>query len=147
MASAWSSARFPHFEQAVRQLTERHRELEDEPLHLALSYGPLREQQDIFLLEVIAGGEESSSPDKELFETTFEPNPGLPTGFDQRLHLILTNPDEIKTALEEEWPSAQEVADAVRRDDYTVLYADAVGNHVLDLIREAARRREGAARG
>ena len=51
MAGSWTSEKFPQFEQAVRALTEQHRELEDEPLHLAISYGPLRDQQDIFLFE------------------------------------------------------------------------------------------------
>src|SRR5438128_10539283 len=113
MAGSWTSERFPQFEQPIRALTEKHRQLEDEPLHLAISYGPQRDQQDIFLFEVI-GGEESISPDRDLFEATFESIPGLQTGFAQRLHLILTTPPELKQALEEGWPLANEVVSAIR---------------------------------
>ena len=60
MAGSWSSERFPQFEQPIRTLTEQHRELKDEPLHLAIAYGPLRDQQDIFLFEVIGGAEYQS---------------------------------------------------------------------------------------
>src|SRR5436309_13049248 len=100
MAGSWTSERFPQFEQQIRELTEKHRQLEDEPLHLAVSYGPHRDQQDIFLFEVI-GGLESISPEADLFEAAFESVPGLSTGFAQRLHLVLTNPSELKQALDE----------------------------------------------
>ena len=36
MPGEWISEKFPQFEPAIRQLTEQHRELEDELLHLAL---------------------------------------------------------------------------------------------------------------
>lgn len=59
MAGTWTSERFPQFEPAIRRLTEQHRELEDEPLHLALGYLPRRKGQEvydgIFLFEVIGG--------------------------------------------------------------------------------------------
>jgi hypothetical protein len=145
MAGTWTSERFPEFEQAIRALTEQHRELEDEPLHLALSYGPDRDQEDIFLFEVI-GGTETINPDRDLFETTFESVPGLPTGFRQRLHLVLTNPPELTQALEEGWPLATEVVGAVRAQEYKVLYKDSVGDRMLKRIRAAARRQEEAAR-
>src|SRR5713101_3347145 len=99
MAGPWTSERFPQFEKPIRELTEKHRQLEDEPLHLAISYGPPRDRQDIFLFEVI-GGQESISPDRDLFEATFESAPGLPTGLPRRLHLVLTNPSELKQALD-----------------------------------------------
>ena len=50
MAGSWTADRFPQFEAAIRHLTEQHRELVDEPLHLAVSYLPAtRDQQHIFL--------------------------------------------------------------------------------------------------
>jgi hypothetical protein len=102
MAGTWTTERFPQFEQAVRRLTNQHQELEDEPLHLAIAYQPAlpREQQDIYLFEVI-GGRGESSPDKELFETVFDPNNRLQINFTQQLHLILTTPAEFKGAMEE----------------------------------------------
>jgi hypothetical protein len=62
MAGSWTSERFPQFETAIRHLTDQHRELKDEPLHLAISYGPIRDQQDIFLFEVIGSTRESINP-------------------------------------------------------------------------------------
>ncbi len=146
MAGSWTSERFPLFEQSIRALTEQHRELEDEPLHLAISYGPFRDQEDVFLFEVIGGGK-SINPDRDLFETAFESVPGLQTGFDQRLHLVLTNPSELKQALREGWPLAREIVEAVRANNYKVLFHDSVGASVLRLIRAAASRPEGAAHG
>ncbi len=146
MAGSWTSERFPQFEQPIRALTEKHRQLEDEPLHLAISYGPHRDQQDIFLFEVI-GGEESINPDRDLFEATFESVPGLQTGFGQRLHLVLTTPPELKQALEERWPLAKEVVSAIRSGDYEILHKDKVGDGMLKRIRAAANRHKEASRG
>jgi len=148
MAGEWTSERFPQFESEIRRLTEQHRELEDEPLHLAIAFQPRppRDQQDIYLFEIIGGWGESN-PDKELFETTFEPNGRLPSGFNQRLHMILTTPVEIKAAVQEKWKTAEEIIDAVRWDDYKVLHSDTEGEEILDLIKKAARSREVASHG
>src|SRR5205809_168416 len=141
MTRSWTSKRFPQFEEAIRALTEQHRELEDEPLHLAISYGPPRDQQDIFLFEVL-GGDDSVSPERDLFETTFESVPGIPTGFSDRLHLVLTNPLELKKALKEGWPLAKEVVSAIQAKEYKVLHSDPVGERVLGQIRATARRQK-----
>src|SRR5947209_48799 len=151
MAGEWTSERFPHFEPAIRRLTEQHGELEDEPLHLALAYLPRRNgrevHQGIFLFEVVGGVPDRFSQSKDLFEVTFDAVPGLPTGFDQTLHLILTTARELVEGLTEGWPLAIEVTDAVRREDYKVLYSDTVGRKVLRQIRAAARSHKRAARG
>ena len=107
MAGTWTSERFPQFEKEIRRLVEQHRELEDEPLHLAIAYQPgaPRDQLDIYLFEVI-GGLGERNPDKELFETTFEPNNRLQAGFSQRLHMTLTTPLEFTAAVEEKWKTA-----------------------------------------
>src|SRR5438128_11870189 len=98
MAGTWTSERFPQFEPAIRRLTEQHRELKDEPLHLAVAYLPRRNgrevQQDIFLFEVI-GGTADFFGQNDLFETVFEAAPGLPGGLEQTLHLILASPREL----------------------------------------------------
>jgi len=124
--------------------------LEAEPLHLALAYLPRRNGQEvyqgIFLFEVIGGAADRFGQSGDLFEATFEAAPGLLTGFDQTLHLILTTPRELDEALKEGWPLAAEVTDAVRRDDYKVLYNDPVGRKVLRQLRAAVRPRKRAAR-
>ena len=147
MAGSWTADRFPQFEAAIRRLTEQHRELVDEPLHLAVSYLPAtRDQQHIFLFEVIGGPGESINPERDLFETIFETTPGFPMGPNEQLHLILTNPRELEIALREAWSLANEVVNAIRAGDYKVLYKDEVGERVLDQLEAEARPHE-AARG
>ncbi len=146
MAGTWTSNRFPQFETQLRELTKQHRELEDEPLHLAISYAPQRDPHDIFLLEVI-GGTDSISPDKELFETTFASTPGFTMPDGQQLHLILTNLREFEMALDEEWPSVREVVDAIRSGEYQILYDDETCKTILKRIQPEIGRMEGAARG
>ncbi len=146
VAGPWTSERFPQIETRIRELTEQHRELEDEPLHLAISYAPQRDPQDIFLFEVI-GGTDSISPDKELFETTFASTPGFPMSTDQQLHLLLTNRSELDMALREGWQSVREIVDAIRSGEYKTLWADEIGKGVLGRLGLEAGRMEGAARG
>jgi len=146
MAGTWTSTKFPQFAEQIRNLTKQHRELEDEPLHLAISYAPKRNQQDIFLFEVIGGnGGDSINPDRELFETTFASTPSFPMAAGQQLHLVLTNQRELDVALSERWPSVCEVVDAIRSNDYRKLYADKTGGQILKHLSEAGHM-EGAAR-
>jgi hypothetical protein len=143
MARPWTAERFPQFEAPIRRLTEQHRELVDEPLHLAVSYLPaMRDQQHIFLFEVIGGAGESVNPERDLFEAVFESTAGFPMGPDEQLHLILTNPRELETALREDWSLASEVVNAIRAGNYRVLYKDEVGERVLAELEAEARRHE-----
>ena len=141
MAGTWTSERLPQFESAIRQLTEQHRQLKDEPLHLALSYDPQREQQDIFLLEVI-GSEDRLAENRELFETVFTSTPSFPMNTSQRLHLVLITPAEWEAALREGWPSAEEIRRAIAEGDYKVLHADEVGQRLLKSLQPESRRTE-----
>jgi hypothetical protein len=148
MAGTWTSKRFPQFESQIRRLTEQHREFEDEPLHLAISYSPKRDGQDIFLFEVIGGnGGDSVNPDKELFEATFTSTSSFPMNAGQQLHLLLTNRCELDMALREEWQSVREILDAIRSGEFEVLWADEIGRGVLDGLWSEASRTEGAVRG
>jgi hypothetical protein len=147
MAGTWTSKIFPQFEKQLRNLTKQHLELEDEPLHLAISYAPKRDQRDIFLFEVIGGnGGDYINPDKELVETTFPSSPGFPMAAGQQLHLVLTNQRELELALSEGWPSVREVVDAIQSNDYKKLYADKTGGTILKRLAESGHM-EGAARG
>jgi len=140
----WTTQRFPQFEAAIRRLAEDHRGIEGEPLHLAISYGPDRDQEDVFLLEVIGGPfVQGINSERELFETAFTSTPGFPMGMDQKLHLVLTTPEEFQTALREQWPSALEIVEAIRRGDYSKLQADEIVEKILAKIDQC----EGAARG
>lgn len=143
MAGSWTSDRFPHFEQAIKRLTEQHRELEDEPLHLAVAYLPAkRDQQHIFLFEVIGTPGESINLERDLFEATFGATAGFPMAQNEQLHLILTNPRELEIALVQSWPLACQVVNAIRDGDYEVLYKDEVGERVLASLQAEASRQE-----
>ncbi len=145
MAGTWSADRFPQFEAAIRRLTEQHRELVDEPLHLAIAYHPaLRDGQHIFLFEVIGSPGESINPEQDLFEVVYETTAAFPMGPNEQLHLILTNPRELEVALREGWYLAGEVVNAIRAKDYELLYKDEVGERVLHRLETAARHQDAA---
>jgi hypothetical protein len=141
MPGSWSTDRFPQFADAIRRLTEQHRELEDEPLRLAISYLPAgRDPQDIYLFEVVETPDASISASGDLFEVEFATSPGFRMGADEQLHLILTNPRELETALKNAWPLAVELTIAIHDGDYQVLFQDAVGQEALARLQEAANR-------
>jgi hypothetical protein len=145
MPGQWVADRFPQFEAPIRRLAEQHRELVDEPLHLAVSYLPaMRDQRHIYLFEVVGGPAESINPERELFEAVFESSPGFPMASDEQLHLILTNLRELEIALREGWSLAMEVVNAIRGGDYKVLCKDNVGERVLSELETEARRHEPA---
>ena len=105
MAAPWTSSRFPQFEAAIRNLTEQHRQLEDEPLHLAISYLPARrDQTHIYLFEVIGGFSENANLERDLFEATFEAASGFQMKPGEQLHLVLSTPQELQRAIREDWP-------------------------------------------
>ena len=80
--------------------------------------------------------------ERNLFETTILSSPGFPMGPNERLHLILTNPHELEIGLEEGWPLASEIVDAIRGGDYQVLQSDDVGQRLLAMLQAEARRRQ-----
>jgi len=138
MAGSWTADRFPKFEAGIRRLTDQHRELEDEPLHLAIAYHPAtQDQQHIFLFEVIGGPGDSVSPERDLFEVTFAATADFPMNPNEQLHLILTNPRELTIALREDWRLARDLIAAIRAGDYNALYADEVGQRILAMLQEA----------
>ena len=106
MAGPWTAERFPQFEAPIRRLTEQHRELVDEPLHLAVSYLPaMRDQQHIFLFPSHRWSRGKYQFRARAFpEAVFETTPGFPMGPDEQLHLILTNPRELETAFRKPAP-------------------------------------------
>jgi hypothetical protein len=64
-------------------------------------------------------------------------------GPNQQLHLILTNPQELETALREGWPLAAEIVNAVRSRDYQVFHEDEVGQRILALLKLRPNKRVG----
>jgi hypothetical protein len=120
-----------------RKLVKDHQEDKDEPLHLAIYYAPERQPQDVFLFEVLGNfGSNSIDPDRELSDVTFGPVAGLPIKPSQRLHLILTNPEECRVAFRENWALAAELREAIRDGKYQVLFRDSTGDDLWKLIHD-----------
>ena len=137
MQQSWIRERFPRHADDLRRLTDEHRLLTDEPLHLAVAYDPGHDSQDVFLFEVVggfAGGQ--VSPDRNLFEVTYGASSGFPSINGEQLHLILTSPEEVSVAIREQWPLAVEVAHAIRTGNFEVLFEDETGARLLELVRE-----------
>ena len=127
---------FPTSLSKVKRLVSEHLKLKDEPLLLAIYYAPDREEQDIFLFEVVEGfGGNSVDADRKLFEVTYAHSAGLPMKRGQQLHLVLTNPHEAKVAFREGWELAREVRQAVRRKDFRVIHQTPAAGRLLEMIR------------
>jgi hypothetical protein len=127
---------FPQSESKVEGLVRGHLEIKDEPLLLALYYAPERDPQDIFVFEVIENfGGDSIDPDRRLFEITHASQTAFPLKMDQELHLVLTNPSELTAALRDQWPSAQEIRDAVKRGDYRIIFEGPNAGKLMEQIR------------
>ena len=132
---AKSGSCFPAFEKHVKELVEDHQRLKDEPLLLAVYYAPDREPHHVFLLEVLERfGSNSVDQDRELFEVTYESTPAFPLASDQRLHLILTNPTELRKALEENWASVAELRGAKRSGRWKVIACADVAQDLVESI-------------
>ena len=112
------------YEAKVRELVKEHLALEDEPLLLAVYYTLTDNPGGIYLLEVIENfGVGDISEDRELFEVTFGSSEGFPLPPGQRLHLLLTNPEEAKVAFQEEWTGTGTIRGAIRNGDFRTLYS------------------------
>lgn len=109
----------------VEKLVAEHRGLVDEPLLLAICFVPARDPGDTFLFEVVEGfGAGAIDEDRKLFEVTYASTPSFPLAPGQRLHLILTSPEELDVACQEQWPSIEEIRDAMRSGQFITLYSD-----------------------
>jgi hypothetical protein len=136
MTTIAATRTFPAYREVVQELVQEHLELTYQPLLLALYYASEREPSDIFLFEVADKfGGNWVSEDNELMEATFGAASGLSIDKDQRLHLILTNPNEFHAAIENCWQSLQEIRQAVKSGQFEILYADpSRGSRLFDAL-------------
>jgi hypothetical protein len=116
---------FPEYAEELRGLVAQHRKISDEPLLLAIYYKPGREEEDVFLFEVIGDfGAGAIDEDRELFEVTYASSTAFSLEAGQRLHLVLTNPQEYEVAVQQGWKHVQELREAIKSGDFQVLYSD-----------------------
>ena len=133
-----TATRFPDTEIMARLKTvvKQHLNLKDEPLLLAIYYRPARLRKDVFLFEVAENfGQNSVDPDRDLWEIGYGSAPSFPLAKNQYLRLVLTNPEECRVALEERWPRALEIRQALRKGKAVVLHATPAGRRLLGEIR------------
>jgi hypothetical protein len=136
VAESFTRRRFPKYASHIRKLAQQHRQIKDEPLHLAVTYDPGRDRGDIFLFEVIENfGAGDIDPDQHLFEVVFGASNSLPLGAKDELHLVLTNPRELEVAINEDWKELKEIREAIQRGDYEVLWKDMVGKAIMEKLR------------
>jgi hypothetical protein len=109
----------------VEQLVKEHLALRDEPLLLAIYFEPDRNPGDIFLFEVIEGfGAGRIDEDGKFFEVSYGSTPAFPLSPGQRLHLVLTNPEELEVASRDNWQSLAEIRQSIKDGRATTLFAE-----------------------
>lgn len=123
----------------VKRLIEQHRRLEHQPLLLAIYFAQDQDPSGVYLLEVISQfGYDEVSDDKELFEMSYGSTDGfaLPPG--SRLNITLTNPVELRAAVEQGWASLNPLLAAMEAGPkhYRVIYHTDDGSELLGLLRQ-----------
>jgi hypothetical protein len=129
--------RFPGFLDEVRDLVEHHKKVRSGPLVLSVYYDPQRpnEPDDVFMLDAFANYEDNGLEKGDLFEVSYGPTGSFPMAAGESLHVIIANPEQLKSAVKLEWPLAMELRRAVRAGNYTVMAATPEGEELLEAIR------------
>lgn len=123
------------YEKDLQQLLSKHLAIQDEPLQLALWFQPDRDKEAVFVFEVADNfGNNDVDPEKEFLEISFPPSSDLPFG-GHDIHLILTNPEELKIAHQERWKSLQEILQSIQQNRYRILHKSEQGEDLWSLIR------------
>jgi hypothetical protein len=130
---------FPTDLEQVKKLVHDHQQLNEEPLVLALYYSTDTKSIDVQILEVLDGfGYNEVSADRDLFDVEYASTNGFHLPIGSYLRLVLTNPVEFRQALAERWPTAVEIARAVRRGNYNVVYNNDAGRELLTELNKLA---------
>jgi hypothetical protein len=128
---------YPDYQAQVQELVEQHRELRKDDLHLAVYFGPTnRKKSDIYLFEVVEDfGGGRIDPEKKLFTFAYGSTPGLPLPEGVRLWMVLTNPEELDAAIQQNWARVAEIRKAKDSRRAIVLHADAKGKKLWNKIK------------
>ena len=117
---------------AVRSLVSSHREIADEPLHLAMYFENPENPKDLYLLEVLENfGQNRVSDEEEIMRVSFPASADFPIDAEKRLSLILTNLPELRVALVDDWDSFRDVRGLIENSRYKVVFSDPVGEKIL----------------
>ncbi len=130
---------FPDRLEDVQRLIEQHRQIEHQPLLLAIYFARQDDPESVYLLEVISQfGYNEISDDREIFEISYGSTDGFRLPFNSRLDILLTNPVELRTALEQGWVGLRPLLAAIEAgpEHYRVIYHTDDGSELLGLLRQ-----------
>ena len=127
---------YPDFKRQVENLAQQHRKSKKDRLRLAVYFAPPRRaKRDIFLFEVIDGfGGDAVDEEGKLFEFGYGSTPAFPLARGTSLRMVLTNPTELGEAVRDDWKGIETLRAARQAGRATVIYADAKGKRLWDMI-------------
>ena len=109
----------------VQRLIDQHRQLEQQPLLLAIYYAQDNDPHGVYLLEVISEfGYNEVSDDQDMFEMEYGSTDGFPLPPGSHLHILLTNPKEFSLALRQDWRALAPLMSAIERGNYRVVHQE-----------------------
>jgi hypothetical protein len=128
---------YPGYREQVVELVEQHKELVDERPVLAVYYSPDRDPGDVFLFEVYDGlhGNEVARYGNDLTEVLYGPTYGFALERGQYLHIVMTNPNELRVACRENWRLLNEVRAAIGAERYEVIHQQHGDEWLMGLLR------------
>jgi hypothetical protein len=117
---------FPDYMAPIKGLVEQHaRKLKREPLRLAIYYASQSDPNAVSLLEMLDGfGRNRPSEDSELMYVDYASTAAFPMFPGQSLRMTLTNPKELQQAWKEHWGGIQDLVQAVKLGQATVVHED-----------------------
>ncbi|HEY8749193.1 MAG TPA: hypothetical protein VIM11_14520 [Tepidisphaeraceae bacterium] len=128
---------YPGFEEQVQDLVQQHRKSNKQRLRLAVYFAPPRRaKRDVFLFEAIDGfGGGAVDADRKLFEFGYGSTPAFPLAPGTSLRVVLTNPTELAAAVKADWKGIDELRMARKAGSAIVIYADAKGKRLWEMIK------------
>lgn len=117
-----------HDENLLTSLIEEHKEIENQPLHLAIAYRLGDSASELYLLEVSENFGGNRVSDEKLFLKAWVAQPP-----DFRFHeatefyLVLTNLAEFSTAISETWSQISELKWSIEKGLAKKLFSDEQG--------------------
>jgi len=111
---------YPEYREQIERLVEQHKENFGDRLKLSVCYAPehMEAEGDVFLFEVLTDFESGSLEEQnDILEVIYGSTPAFPLeGRDSRLHILLTNPDELQEAKRKNTRLYRELKNAYSKD-------------------------------
>lgn len=128
---------YPNEFAQAQQLITQHRQLEQQPLLLAVYYAQGNDPDGVYLLEIISEfGYNEVSDDQDMFEMEYGSTAGFPLPTGSHLHILLTNPVEFSIALRQGWPALAPLKSAIEQGNYRVVYQEGEGMELMAALQE-----------